>query len=85
MRKYFARLSLISALCVGGASVATLGQAQDEAASRPITATDRSDNSGFDIGWLGLLGLAGLLGLSGLKRNTHRDEHVNTGRRAGVA
>jgi hypothetical protein len=35
------------------------------------TAGSRSDDRGFDWGWLGLIGLAGLAGLSGRSRRTH--------------
>jgi hypothetical protein len=42
--------------------------------------TGGSDDTGFDLGWIGLAGLAGLAGL--MPRKEHRDRHVTTGHAA---
>lgn len=48
------------------------GLAQDSASNdrRPVETTSRTDDEGFNYGWLGLAGLLGLLGL--MPRNANR-------------
>jgi MYXO-CTERM domain-containing protein len=57
-------LAAVIACTIGGAAVAQT--------NAPGTTTNpgpaRTDDRGFDWGWLGLLGLAGLAGLSGRNR-----------------
>ena len=69
-RPQAAALSASLFLGLGGAALA---QATTTTAPTANTATTRSDDRGFDYGWLGLLGLLGLGGLMRRERfNTTR-------------
>jgi MYXO-CTERM domain-containing protein len=48
--------------------------ATNTAAPSASNSNSRTDDRGFDYGWLGLIGLAGLLGL-----RRRDDRHVHTG------
>ena len=52
---------LVFALGLGG--VATLPSSAQNTADDRNVVTTRTDDGGFDMGWLGLIGLAGLLAL----------------------
>lgn len=52
---------LVLALGVGGA--ATLPAAAQNPTDDRSVVSNRADDGGFDLGWLGLIGLAGLLAL----------------------
>ncbi|WP_201305956.1 WGxxGxxG family protein [Roseomonas harenae] len=67
-------LAAAIACTLGGAAVAqTTGTTPGAGTTTgtPGATTTRTDDRGFNWGWLGLLGLAGLAGLTGRNRTTH--------------
>ena len=77
MQTILRKSTLILALAVTAAC--SVAAAQDNAGTRDDvnrTTATRSDDDGFDMGWLGLIGLAGLAGLMPRK---DRDHHVGPG------